>query len=208
MPNSKFEKLINLNNKYIEEFQSSKLIETIQSPQMQDKKKRDKFLACVQVFSNSFQKMIMLRSAFTELTDFEKITYKHLKEEFGHNVILEEARQHQPPIWDPILESLSCWFSWRMFSLNDCEKLVLVHFILEAGSDVVCSAASEIFSACGEGGYFNLHSELDKDHKNMGLYLLKGLSDHEYDRLLKVQHQSWSIFNAAMMRMAEIIQAA
>ncbi|MDA9272026.1 hypothetical protein N9Q05_01415 [bacterium] len=53
--------------------------------------------------------------------------------------------------------------------------------------------------------YFSLHCEVDEIHKNMGLDYLMSLPKDKYKRLHQVQAEAWSMLEAAMHRIAELI---
>ncbi len=56
----------------------------------------------------------------------------------------------------------------------------------------------------GETDYFKLHSEVDEHHETMGLALLKGLRETDYQNLLTIQQQGWDVLNTACNRIAEL----
>ena len=58
-----------------------------------------------------------------------------------------------------------------------------------------------------ETDYFKIHADVDEHHETMGLDLLTGLRDLDYQRLSEVQQQGWAMLNTACCRMAELTQA-
>ncbi|MDP3561138.1 MAG: hypothetical protein Q8R83_03035 [Legionellaceae bacterium] len=199
-----YQNLTNRTDQFLKTFQNNLLLEVLRSPHMNQKIKRDKFLDCSQTFSNWFQRTVLIRAAVTEDTDFSHLAQEHLDDEYGHHTDLDRERGHRPRAWDPILEGLSCWFTWKMFSLDNTAKIVLIQ-VLELGATIICPVAQATFSSYGETTYFAVHSEADEIHKQMGSEYLIGLSKKEYQRLYQVQMEAWGILEAAMRRMAELV---
>ena len=198
------EELFKRNDAFIESYRLSSLMHLIRSPFMAKRKARQTLLDLIQVFSNYFQKVVMLRSVFTENIKFHLIALDHLKEEFCHNEKLMADRHYQAPAWDPILEATSSWFAWKMLTLNDEERTVLVHLVLEASANIFFQEAHQVMHHYGETDYFKIHSDVDEQHEQMGKALLYDLTPRQYARLLAVQSQGWSILMTACDRIAEL----
>jgi len=115
----------------------------------------------------------MLRSVFCENSRFLATAQKHLDEEFGHNLSLNTDRNHRPPVWDAILEATASWFTWKMFTLDQEEKTVLIHLVLETSANIFLQEAHKVMRQYGETNYFKLHAEADEKHEKMGRELLK-----------------------------------
>lgn len=201
-PNLKM--LLEKNKEFVKSYEKNELMVLIKSHQMTDPSKRVMLLDCIQVFSNYFQKTVMLRSVLTENKLFLDIAQIHLVEEFGHDISLMNDRQHSPPKWDAILESCSCWFSWKMFTLDNAEKTLLVHLVLEASANLFFKEAHRVMEQFGETDYFKVHSEIDEHHETMGLDLLEGLREIDYQHLMVIQQQGWDVLNAVCHRIAEL----
>lgn len=165
---------------------------------------RKKLLACIQTLSDYFQKVVMLRNVFCEDSRYLPVTQNHLKEEFFHNLSLMEERKNKPAQWDPILESTSSWFAWKMITLNEQEKTLLVHFVLEASGNLFFQKAYPIMKMHGKADYFKLHSEADEEHEKMGGRLLKNISQDQFSRMLEVLTQGWEVMTAVSDRIAEL----
>lgn len=89
MNNNKiFDNIIKKNQDYIADFRNSPLMRLIADTKMDDSCSRAKLLDCIQVFSNYFQKTVMLRAVLNDDNRFIKIAQEHLAEEFGHNTSL------------------------------------------------------------------------------------------------------------------------
>lgn len=200
------EALLKTNQTHTDAFKENPLMRLIASPAMQAAHNRVRLLDCIQVFSNYFQKTVMLRAVLNDNNRYVPIVRAHLVEEFGHDVALMHDRKDREPIWDPILEACSCWFSWQMLSLDNSEKTVLVHMVLEASAHLFFIKAHHVMRQYAETDYFKIHADVDEHHETMGLELLTGLRDVDYQRLSEIQQQGWDMLNAACRRMAELTQ--
>lgn len=198
--------LLKKNKIFVSEYTNNKLMKLIKSEAMKEKKMRERLLDCIQVFSDYFQKVVMLRYVFCNNSKFLKVVQLHLAEEYGHNISLKQDRKDRPSIWDPILESTSCWFAWKIFTLDEEEKTVLVHLVLEASAQLFFTQAHQVMEKYQETEYFKIHFDLDKEHEQMGLNLLKELSKEKYHQLQTILGQGWSILNTACNQIALITQ--
>ncbi len=197
--------LLDRNKDYIEQYKNNPLMQLIQSSEMEKQEVRIRLLDCIQVFSNHFQRVVLLRHALCNQPEFAAITYQHLKEEFGHNISLMQDRNNRPLIWDPILEATSSWFAGKMFMLNEEEKTVLVHLVLEASANIFFHAAHNVMQQYGETDYFKIHSDLDEAHEKMGIMLLIDINHKQYCRLMVVQEQGWHMINTFCERTAALV---
>lgn len=194
------------NNAFARKYRKSSLMRLINSEQMKDSSSRSNLLNCIQVFSDHFQKVVMLRNVFCEDKRFLPITTEHLNEEFGHNQSLMQDRHNAPPIWDPVLDATSSWFVWKMFSLDNDEKTVLVHLVLETSANIFFQAAHKVMAQYGETDYFKVHSEADEKHEQMGRELITNVALEKHDRLFLVQQQGWDVLVEACDRIAMLTQ--
>ena len=161
------------NKEFTEKFTKSSLMTLIQSTKMDDAKNRIQLLDCIQVFSNYFQKTVMLRFVLNDNGIFSDTVQQHLSEEFGHDISLMNDRKERPPTWDPILDACSCWFSWKMFTLDNFEKTVLIHLVLEASAHLFFMEAHKVMSKYTETDYFKIHADVDEHHERLSCYDLK-----------------------------------
>ncbi|MDF1758058.1 MAG: hypothetical protein P1U74_07145 [Legionellaceae bacterium] len=196
--------ILSKNKTYVDAFNKSPLMELIQSTNIDNSKSRALLLDCIQVFSNYFQKTVMLRSTLNEENQYLKIAREHLEEEFGHDISLLRDRNQKAPFWDPILDACSCWFSWKMLTLDNAEKTLLVHLVLEASANIFFVKAHNIMVKYDETDYFKIHAEVDEHHSTMGLELLRDLREVDYQALAKVQSEGWDMLNAVCNRISEI----
>lgn len=198
------EYILKKNQNYVEKYNENMLMGFIRGEQMSNSEMRKRLLDCIQVFSNYFQKVVMLRNVFSEVPRFCIVAQEHLAEEYGHDLALRKDRKHRPCVWDAILDATSAWFTWKMLVLDNEEKTVLIHLVLETSANVFFREAHKVVGQYGETDYFETHSEADEKHEKMGHVLLENLSPEKYARLLDVQKQGWDVLNAACRRIAEI----
>jgi flavin-dependent dehydrogenase len=196
--------LLEENKQFEASFSQSPIMQLIHSQDIQIPEVKTRMLDCIQLFSNHFQKCVMLRHILTEKESFKKITQEHLDEEYNHNVALLIDRNYRAPIWDPILEASSSWFTWKMLSLDNTEKTLLMHLILEASADIFFQKAHEVMKQQNTTEYFGIHAEVDEDHASMGTKLLENLRAEDYNDLLIVQQQGWSMLYTACNRIATL----
>ena len=195
------------NNKVLnKEYENNLLMQLLKSNLIQEKHIRERLLDCIQVFSDYFQKVVMLRYIFSDNSKFSSVTHQHLNEEYGHNTFLNQDRHYRPSVWDPILEATGSWFAWKMFTLDAEEKTVLVHFVLEASAQLFFKRAHQVMDQYQETQYFKLHFEIDEQHEEMGTALLQGLTTEKYQQLQKIQCQGWKILNTACEQIAKLTQ--
>ncbi len=199
-----FELLLKENKRLAGCYRGSSLMCLIQGKQMEDRASRERLLDAIQVFSDYFQKAVMLRSVFCENRHFLSVVQTHLNEEFGHNLKLMKDRKYREPVWHPILEATAAWFAWKMFTLDNEEKTVLIHLVLEASATIFFSAAHEVMRRYGETDYFEVHAEEDVKHEQMGSDLLGSLSAEKYVNLMTIQQQGWEMLNAACDQIAHL----
>lgn len=211
MENTSFKEITNIdsllqrNDYFSEQFLQNPLMQLIVSDHMNDRLKRHRLLDAIQTFSDYFQKVVMLRSAFCDNPLFFTVSQAHLSEEFEHNMQLMRDRQHRPRIWDPILESGSTWFAWKMLTLDNDEKTVLVHLVLETSGSIFFQAAHRVMQAFGETDYFAVHAVADDEHQHMGVTLLRDISNERFQSMIDLQQQGWRILNMVCERMANIV---
>lgn len=197
------DQLLQSNKQYCEQYRThSRLMKLIKSSSMKDKNARAALLDCIQVFSDYFQKTVMLRSVFCANHRYQPVVQEHLQEEFGHNTDLQRDRKFRAPAWDPILEAASAWFAWNMLVMDNDEKVVAMHLVLEASANIFFTTADQVMKAHGETNYFSIHAEVDGDHEQMGINLLHNLTSERYQHLLQVQKQCWDMLNTACDQIA------
>ncbi len=185
------------------------LFSLVTSPQINELKYRAALLDCIQVWSNCFHRILLVRSAVTESGPFLDLFEQHLSEEFSHNADLAKDRGAAlKRVWDPVLDSTCHWFIWKMLTLDARAKLVLVHMVLEVGAAVFHEIANPILTPFQETQYFKQHDEADPSHRVMGLNLLEDIDSVNYRHLLQVLNEGWDMLEALCARIAEIARNA
>jgi quercetin dioxygenase-like cupin family protein len=198
-------RLLAQNETLAEEHKKNPMFELVTSGRLSDDRRRARYLDAVQAWSNTFQKILLLRAATSEEQRFGALAKLHLDEEYDHNTKLAADRKADlRTIWDPELEAAAHWFVWKMLTLDSREKTVLVHLVLEVGSSVFHAVANPILSAHNETDYFAVHDEGDAVHKNLGIDLLENLDAATYQRLTRVQTEGWHMLNVLCTRMGEL----
>jgi hypothetical protein len=202
---SNMDSLLQRNDYFSEQFLQNPLMQLIVSEHMNDRLKRHRLLDVIQTFSDYFQKVVMLRSVLCENQRFISIAQAHLSKEFELNMQLMQDRQHRPRVWDPILESGSTWFAWKMLALDNEEKILLVHLVLETSTSIFFQAAHRVMQAYSETEYFTVHAIANDEQDHIGVELLGNLSTDRYQDMIELQQQGWRILNMVCERMADII---
>ena len=199
------EQITEQNEAWISKFKSSKIMQLVESGQLNNSDIRNSMMDAIQILSNYFQRALMLRSALTDTFNFAELAQEHLDEEYGHNVSLLQERNNRPPKWDPILESGSAWFCWKMLTLDNAEKTLLIHFVLEASANIFFTAANVVMQRYKTTNYFNVHAENDERHEALGFELLEGLTPKIYQNLALVQQQGWEVLIMTCDRIAKLV---
>ncbi len=210
MKNSKIvlAELMKKNKEHTHQYKNSSIMELLDLSAMSSAHTRENLLSCIQVFSDYFQKTVMLRATLTEQNSFFQIAWQHLEEEFGHNRSLLADRGYSQPDFDPILDGCSSWFAWKMLTLDNVGKAFLMHFVLESSANVFFQKAHKIMQRYKETNYFELHSELDAEHEMMGLGLLENLREAEYQQLFEIQEQGWLMINTICDQISNKVRSA
>ena len=199
------DRLLALNARLMAEYVHNPLFTLIEGDQVKDKAKRGRLLDAIQVWSNFYQKMVLLRSGLADNPAFSPLAEDHLAEEFQHNKRLANDRGTElTRLWDPVLEAGSAWFTWKMLTLDDTAKTALIHLVLEGGSKVFHIRAHPVMARFGETDHFSVHDEADEDHFTMGLKAIEGLTEPQYAHLQAVVTEGWDMLNLICARMAEL----
>lgn len=196
---STFEQLIKFNEQSFQAFIKRPFFELLQNKALFNNQRKETFLNCVQVFSNEFQKMLFARTSCCVDSAFSKTFDEHLREEMGHDELLMKRKNNNISD-DPILHASSSWFVWQMYVRDNLDKTVLVHLVLELSGDFYHKLASFALAKNVQSDYFDIHKELDEFHANMGVDLLEGLREQEYQRLLQVCQQGWQMLGVMVDR--------
>lgn len=178
------------------------LIKLVTSDKMISPIVKTKLLEALNFWSDWFQTIIFTRAAFTSTSEFNTTAVEHLKDELGHNQLLYKLRKHQPiTLWDPILEATSAWFYQKMITASDAEKTLLMHFVLEGSASIFHTQALKQFP---DSPHFEVHSDLDEDHFQLGVDALKNAKQIDFSLLSQTLTHGWAMLNTLCARMAEL----
>lgn len=154
-----------------------------------DEKKRLICFDYLQIFTDGFQKMLYARQASCSDEKFAPVFLEHLKEEIGHNDLFRD-RDKVTKKYDPVLDAVCTWFIYQMLTLDNVEKTVVMHLVIESTGDYYHKVASNL-SKFLHSDYYSVHNEHDEQHVAMGINLLRGYPPFVYDRIKQLIDQSW-----------------
>ncbi|GAA3090068.1 cupin domain-containing protein [Streptosporangium carneum] len=163
---------------------------------------RARFVAALYVWSTYFQRMLHARQATCADADLRAEYGEHLREELGHDRLLLEHHDADAEAYDTVLEAAGNWFVAQMHQLDEAQKIVLVHMVVESSGHVFGLATSEIFSEEAKGGYFDLHAEADDDHRRIGRAYLHRLPASAFPRLMETCRRAWDQMDLVHERIA------
>jgi mannose-6-phosphate isomerase-like protein (cupin superfamily) len=168
--------------------------------------RRERFFACLQVISDAFQTVLSTRQATCRDARFLESFRNHFLEELGHNDLLSQRDGRTKTETDPVLTATATWFCRQMLVLDNLDKAVLVHLVLETAGADFHVLAREAFSGGSTDTYFSAHSELDTAHKEVPRELLEGHDPETYRRLYALLEDGWDMFDAMGARIAAIVK--
>lgn len=200
---SNFVILLDRNQLFAKKFAAIPLFTFLNDKKNQTETIRENFLSFFQVWSNSFQRMVLLRSALCYNVEHQEIADQHLQEEFGHNSDFVSKNSFK----DPVLQAVSDWFPWKMFSLSEEEKIVLVHLVIEASATIFYEKIPSFIarsSFCDK--HFAIHQKIDESHENLGNSLLEKLDNQIYDRLSIIQREGWEMLGQVFERIYVLLK--
>lgn len=197
--------LLKFNELYYHTFQQRPFFKIIATGLLnQDEKKRNAFFNYVQIFSDYFQTMMQTRQASCRDDKFYPVFLAHFMDELGHDDLLRQ-RENINEKWDPILAAVCTWFVHQMQVLDNIEKAVVMHLVLEKTGDFYHSLANKNLSQHVKSDYYEVHAEHDEDHSSMILDLLPGYPDFVYQRLNKLLDESWRMMFTMVDRVYELV---
>jgi len=204
--------LIRRNEQFKKDFKQNSLFKLMESGYFDTEEKRQSFLAYFQIWSNYFQKTMLLKTALCEDSNFTPMFYQHFEEEYGHDQMLIKDRtkvrsdRKVNVKKDAILEALCNWFLSKMLSLTPYEQIVVMNLCVEAVAAVFYKFAKPAIDPTNQLKHFQAHDgEIDVHHEKMGLSLLENLTISQYSRLFEVQEDAWAMCEALMERLGELV---
>ncbi len=203
--------LLQKNEHHLQKFRNHRVFELLEQGWFEQEPARwTRFCRLLQRWSECFQRLLLCRAAFTESTKFAALARAHLDDEFGHDRQLGGSDEMQT--WDPILEATAQWFVGRMLTLDDAEKTVLVHLVLESAGAVFYERFARLARRTSTTGeHFESHVDeggsADVAHVKMGLEMLRRVPLAEHAPLVEIQQRGWQMFTTMFDRMMELARA-
>lgn len=202
---NEYDKLLIENEKKVNEFLKNKIFCKEVEDFMKNNQKVGLLKDCLQVMSNSFQRLMFSRMALSSRESYRKIFFEHLLEELGHDTELKKERNKEEVVWDPILEASTSWFFGKNFLIDDPERIVMIQMVLEKGASLFYGHFSKVLENIMPSEHIKNHSHLDEGHDELGVSLLKVESEAKIQSLNKLLDESWSMLNLYLDRVATII---
>ncbi|MFF4412366.1 cupin domain-containing protein [Streptosporangium sp. NPDC001559] len=162
---------------------------------------RARFLAALYVWATYFQRMLHARQATCSEEPLRAEYGEHLREELGHDRLLLEQYDADTDVYDPILEAAGSWFVAQMYQMDEAQRIVLVHMVVESSGHLFGLTTSEIFQE-EAGGYFALHAQADDDHRNVGRAHLTALPPSAFPALAETCRRAWDQMDLVHERIA------
>ena len=201
-----FEALIKHNAIYKKRFHDNLLFRLMSSGRFADETTKALFLDYFQVWSNQFQKAMLLKTAFCDDPRFTPVFRKHFLEELGHDQALSRDRKSTTTRWDAVLEAACSWFPSKMMATDLYEQIVVMHLCVEAVAVVFYEFARPALDPENKSSHFRAHDGVDIEHEKLGLEFLEGLSSPQYRRLMNIQREAWSMSETLFARLGELVQ--
>ena len=113
------ESLLAYHQMRLEKYLKSEIFSLLKPKILEDQNKKNLFLACLQVWSRYFQRIMHMRQAVSDLEPYRSLFLEHFKEEFGHDLLLEKNSDQTIKVEDTIIEAISSWFLNKMLTTSD-----------------------------------------------------------------------------------------
>lgn len=156
------------------------------------------------VFADAFQTFLFTRQAACADEGYAPAFLQHLREELGHNELLQVARDPRT-FGDPVLKAASSWFCHQMLVLDNIDKAV-VNLVLETGGYYLGTLAGPAFAGHAGSSFFDTHSEADAAHQQVGAQMLEHQTPETYARLGETLDASWDMLDTMTSRIAHIVE--
>lgn len=204
-PGESVKALLAYNTAMLEQHKQLRCFQFFSDGTLDDPAKREVFLACLQALARHFQIVMFTRQAHCADERFAALFMRHLREEIGHDEVLRQDRGRSDDIWDPVIEAVGAWFASRMSTLDNLEKMVVVHLVLETSGAHMGELSRKTMPRYGSAKYFQLHDEVDDSHVSLAIEPLKNLSPEVLARLRLVIGQAWQMMNTWGDRVASVV---
>lgn len=107
--------------------------------------------------------------------------------------------------YDPVLEALVDWFPYQMQVLDQAEKYLIRHWIIQDVGDQYHQIAHSHIEKHIYDRHFTRHLRIDNRHDVLNETVLHHLKSSGYHRLKQILILSWNHFAALVDRMSELI---
>lgn len=199
--------LLRVNDARIERLRAHRMFDAFDDGRAAaDPRLRHRFTAALHVWSVYFQRMLYARQEVCVDPRLREVYAAHLRDEFGHDVLLKEGHGVSASVYDPVLEAVGSWFVMRMHGSSEAARIVIVHLALESSCQVFGERIAPAFgaSADADGGtsYFDLHAEVDQDHRLIGFDHLCRTAPAELPELLRACDEAWDQIELLYERLA------
>lgn len=202
---SSLEELLAYNESRVAEALAGPYFRMLRNGSLGPERCRARFRDAARVFSDAFQVMMFARQTTCRDPDYAATFLSHLREELGHNELLSVPATRRAP-GDAVLVATSNWFCHQMLMLDNVEKAVLIHLVVETAGFHFHTLASPVLASDVSGDYFAAHSEADDDHKDSVLDQLRGLHPRTYRRLQRIVEDGWNMFDAMTRRIVHLVE--
>lgn len=164
---------------------------------------RERFVSALYVWSKYFQRMIHARQSLCTDPSLSEEYRKHFSEEFGHDRLLRDNHNITEDAYDPALEAASSWFVTQMHRLDEAQKIVVVHLVVESSGHAFGLATAELFGRTAKAtSYFDVHAAADDDHRAIGRDYLRTLPDSALPQLMDICRRAWDQIDLVHARIA------
>jgi quercetin dioxygenase-like cupin family protein len=200
-----YEDFVALNKRFGDEFSKNPIFKLPANVINNDARKRKMLFDCLQVMSNSFQRLMFARVSLGNNKAYQKVFLEHFMEELGHNTELEKERESGHTLWDPILEATTFWFYGKNFTLDDPGRIVMIQMCLEKGASIFYSHFASILKEGMSSEHIEKHCDADEGHDSLGVELLQRESEYKLADLTELMEQSWDMLGQFTKRMCQLI---
>ena len=163
-------------------------------------------LDCLQVMSDSFQRLIFSRISLCDDNTYRPVYLEHFLDELGHDTELQKERNDHHLLWDPILHGACSWFYSKNFLADHPARIIMVQMVLERGAFFFYSHFNQILKDGLESNHIAEHSVADEGHDKLGVELLREESSRKLYGYTQILEQSWDMLGQFLRRTEELVQ--
>lgn len=172
---------------------------------LESKDKRELMFKCVQCFARHFQTMLFARQLHCDDPAYASLFMRHLREEAGHDEVLSKQRGRADELWDPVMEGSAAWFIRCMSTLDNVEKMAVMHLVLESSGAYMGSVCGPAMRRFNSARYFELHDEVDQSHVTMAIEPLHRQTPETIARVRTLIEQAWRVLDTWIDRVAALV---